>query len=77
MTTTNDQDVYLDRRRVDAISEIVLVHRTWNKLHPYVTWYEDKNGARFYGHYHTDLEDAREDFETRGLAQVKVRVVQL
>lgn len=58
----------LDRRPVDAMSNIVLAY-TNRGPDPYVTWaeYVVENGKNHYywGHYFDREEDARADFEER------------
>jgi len=35
------------------------------RLHPYVTWATDRDGAAYWGHYHADLVAAVADFAER------------
>ena len=64
---SSEQRVLSRRRTSDG--DIILV-RKLNVYDPmggyeYVTWWEDERGNRFWGHYYSDLDEARDDFENR------------
>lgn len=46
-------------------TKLVLIHRQWNTLHPFVTWIEDHRGDRYWGNYHSDLNVACGDYNRR------------
>jgi hypothetical protein len=63
--------VILQRRAKDAQfgqvkAEIVLVHLKDNNCTPYVTWQRNiEDGAVYWGHYFTELRNAKADFANR------------
>jgi len=58
--------VILSRRFLsDGKSEIVLCFLPHNLTTPYATWQKHKDDT-FWGHYFTTVEEATEDFQTRG-----------
>lgn len=51
-------------------SEIVLCHLPGNRATPYVTWRRNipelgGDGATYWGHYHSSIEDAQGEFQQR------------